>query len=158
VRTFFRFLLTGLWLIHGGLCGATDIMPLQSEQVATLFNAYRGKPLIVEIWSLDCNYCRDNMKRIVQWQRMHKNVSIIMVSMDTMSDIDELKRVLANLNVLRFPQYVNAESIPEKLRAALDPAWHGEMPRTLFIGKDGKRSASSGLLRLEVLTELLGSH
>jgi hypothetical protein len=48
-------------------------------------------------------------------------------------------------------QYVNAEAMPERLRAALDPGWQGETPRTLFIGPDGARRASSGLLTPQAL-------
>lgn len=48
-------------------------------------------------------------------------------------------------------QYANAEPMPERLRAALDAGWRGEMPRTVWIGRDGAREARSGLLTADVL-------
>ena len=48
-------------------------------------------------------------------------------------------------------QYANAEPMPERLRAVLDMGWLGEMPRTVWIGRDGTREARSGLLTADVL-------
>lgn len=48
-------------------------------------------------------------------------------------------------------QCANAEPIPQRLRVALDAQWRGEMPRTLWIGRDGVREACSGLLTADVL-------
>ncbi len=52
-------------------------------------------------------------------------------------------------------QYANAEPMPERLRAALDAGWRGEMPRTVWIGCDGAREARSGLLTADVLENWL---
>ncbi len=41
--------------------------------------------------------------------------------------------------------------MPERLRAALDAGWRGEMPRTVWIVRDGAREARSGLLTADVL-------
>lgn len=41
--------------------------------------------------------------------------------------------------------------MPERLRAVLDAGWLGEMPRTVWIGRDGTREARSGLLTADVL-------
>ncbi|GAU02528.1 signal peptide protein [Burkholderia stabilis] len=58
----------------------------------------------------------------------------------------------AQMNLLPpFAQYANAEPMPERLRAALDAGWRGDMPRTVWIGRDGAREARSGLLTADVL-------
>lgn len=41
--------------------------------------------------------------------------------------------------------------MPERLRATLDAGWRGELPRTVWIGRDGARDARSGLLTPAVL-------
>jgi hypothetical protein len=43
----------------------------------------------------------------------------------------------------------------KRMRAALDPGWQGEMPRTIILRADGKRHASSGLLTPETLDAAL---
>ncbi|MBN3757881.1 TlpA family protein disulfide reductase [Paraburkholderia sp. Tr-20389] len=128
---------------------AADLQPLRASEVDAVLGASQGKPQIVEIWSLDCGYCRENTARIVEWQKKHRDVRLTMVAMDP---IDEnaaaLSQVLASLPLPSHTAlYANAEAMPEKLRRALDANWHGEMPRTLLIDARGARQASSGLLQ-----------
>ena len=128
---------------------AVDLKPLRAPDVDAVLAASQGRPQIVEIWSLDCSYCRENTALIVEWQKTHRDVRLTMIAMDSIDDnAAALSQVLATLPLP--PQtvlYANAEAIPEKLRRALDPDWHGEMPRTLLIDARGTRQASSGLLR-----------
>jgi len=132
---------------------AGSLEPLRAADVNALFAAPQGKPQIVEIWSLDCSYCRANAARIVEWQKRHRDVRLTMIAMDPIDDnAAALSQVLASLPLP--PQtalYANAEAIPDKLRRALDPNWHGEMPRTLLIDAHGTRQATSGLLQPAVL-------
>jgi hypothetical protein len=128
---------------------AVDLKPLRASDVDAVLATSQGRPQIVEIWSLDCSYCRENTARIVEWQKKHRDVRLTMIAMDSIDDnAAALSQVLATLPLP--PQtalYANAEAIPEKLRRALDPNWHGEMPRTLLIDMHGARQASSGLLQ-----------
>ena len=132
---------------------AADIKPLRASDVEAVLTASQGKPQIVEIWSLDCSYCRENTARIAEWQKTHRDVRLTMIAMDPIDDnAAALSQVLASLPLP--PQtalYANAEAMPEKLRRALDPNWRGEMPRTLLIDARGARQASSGLLQPSAL-------
>jgi len=128
---------------------AADLKSLYASDVEAVLAASQGKPQIVEIWSLDCSYCRENTARIAEWQKKHRDVGLTMIAMDPIDDnAAALSQVLASLPLP--PQtalYANAEPMPEKLRRALDANWHGEMPRTLLIDAHGARQASSGLLQ-----------
>ncbi len=143
--------------------GALQFRPLHARDVPALLQTPHARPLIVEIWSLDCSYCRENIARIAQWRRSaRQNVDVVMVSMDSPDQAEMLNRALAPLardskiGLARVPQYANAEDMPERLRAALDPGWQGEMPRTIILRPDGKRHASSGLLTPQALDAALG--
>ncbi|MEM5345127.1 TlpA family protein disulfide reductase [Paraburkholderia azotifigens] len=128
---------------------AGDLKPLRAAEVEAVLSASQGKPQIVEIWSLDCSYCRENTARVAEWQKKHRDVRLTMIAMDPIDDnAAALSQVLASLPLP--PQtalYANVEAMPEKLRRALDANWHGEMPRTLLIDGHGARQASSGLLQ-----------
>ncbi|KMW44251.1 redoxin domain-containing protein [Ralstonia insidiosa] len=141
---------------------ALHFQPLLARDVPALLQTPRARPLIVEIWSLDCSYCRENIGRIAQWRRTAKrNVDVVMVAMDGPEQADMMNRALAPLardskvGLAHMPQYANAEAMPERMRAALDPGWQGEMPRTIILRADGKRHASSGLLTPETLDAAL---
>ncbi len=138
--------------------GALRFQPLHAGEVKTLLQTPRVRALIVEIWALDCSYCRENIARIAQWRRASRQpVDVVMVAMDGPEQAALLNRALAPLvrdagiGLARVPQYANAEAMPERLRAALDPGWQGELPRTLILRADGRRHASSGLLTPQTL-------
>ncbi|MGS0894959.1 TlpA family protein disulfide reductase [Burkholderia stagnalis] len=130
-----------------------ELRPLRAADVARLYAAAHERPLAVEIWSLDCGYCRENAAHLVAWQRRHPDVQLAMVAMDAYDDNGAaISQALARMNLpQQVAQYANADSMPERLRAALDAGWRGEMPRTVWIGRDGVRDARSGLLTIDVL-------
>ncbi|WP_334043990.1 TlpA disulfide reductase family protein [Burkholderia ambifaria] len=132
---------------------AGELQPLRAAEVAKLYATAHERPLVVEIWSLDCGYCRENAAHLVAWQRRHPDVQLAMVAMDAYDDNGAaIAQALAQMNLPRqVAQYANAEPMPERLRAALDAGWRGEMPRTVWIGRDGAREARSGLLTTDVL-------
>ncbi|OXI48299.1 TlpA family protein disulfide reductase [Burkholderia aenigmatica] len=130
-----------------------ELQPLRAADVARLYATAHERPLAVEIWSLDCGYCRENAAHLVAWQRRHPDVQLAMVAMDAYDDNSAaISQALAQMNLPpQVAQYANAEPMPERLRAALDAGWRGEMPRTVWIGRDGAREARSGLLTADVL-------
>ncbi|MCO1371724.1 TlpA family protein disulfide reductase [Burkholderia multivorans] len=132
---------------------AGTLQPLRAADVATLYAGAHEGPLAVEIWSLDCGYCRENAAHLVAWQRRHPDVRVAMIAMDAYDDnLAALEQALAQMNLPpQIAQYANAEPMPERLRAALDAGWRGEMPRTVWIARDGAREARSGLLTDGVL-------
>ncbi|KVC66326.1 TlpA family protein disulfide reductase [Burkholderia stagnalis] len=137
-------------------CGpalAGALQPLRAADVGRLFERAHERPLVVEIWSLDCGYCRENAAHLVEWQRRHPEVRIAMVAMDAYDENGAaIGQALAQMNLPpHVAQYANAEAMPERLRTALDAGWRGELPRTVWIGRDGVRDARSGLLTPAVL-------
>ncbi|MBU9679514.1 TlpA family protein disulfide reductase [Burkholderia multivorans] len=132
---------------------AGTLQPLRAADVATLYASAHERPLAVEIWSLDCGYCRENAAHLVAWQRRHPDVRVAMIAMDAYDDNRAaLEQALAQMNLPpQIAQYANAEPMLERLRAALDAGWRGEMPRTVWIARDGTREARSGLLSDDVL-------
>ena len=42
-----------------------------------------------------------------------------------------------------------ADGFVERLRFEIDPAWHGELPLTILIGRDGTRTLMDGIADLE---------
>ncbi|KWA10458.1 thiol-disulfide isomerase [Burkholderia territorii] len=138
---------------------AGELQPLRAAEVRQLYATAHERPLAVEIWSLDCGYCRENAAHLVAWQRRHPDVRLAMVSMDAFDDSGAaIAQALAHMNLPpQVAQYANAEPMPERLRAALDEKWRGEMPRTVWIGSDGARDARSGLLTTDVLDGWLQS-
>ncbi|MGU7782560.1 TlpA family protein disulfide reductase [Burkholderia sp. PU8-34] len=132
---------------------AGALQPLRAADVVRLFETARERPLAIEIWSLDCGYCRENAAHLVAWQRRHPDVQVAMIAMDAYDENGAaIEQALAQMNLPPLvAQYANADAMPERLRTALDAGWHGELPRTVWIGRDGVREARSGVLSTDVL-------
>ncbi|ALX12657.1 thiol-disulfide isomerase [Burkholderia cepacia JBK9] len=145
--------LIGIVLASMSAWAGGELQPLRAADVARLVATAHERPLAIEIWSLDCGYCRENAAHLVAWQRRHPDVQLAMVAMDAYDDNGAaIAQALAQMNLPpQVAQYANAEPMPERLRAALDAGWRGEMPRTVWIGRDGAREARSGLLTADVL-------
>ena len=82
-----RLVLVGLMLsaamFSARAAEALRFQPLLARDVPAVVQAPRARPLIVEIWSLDCGYCRENIARIAQWRRStRQQVDVVMVAMD----------------------------------------------------------------------------
>ena len=125
----------------------------RAADVARLYATAHERPLAVEIGSLDCAYCRENAAHLAAWQRRHPDVQLAMVATDAYDDNGAaISQALAQMKLPpQVAQYANAEPMPARLRAALDAGWRGEMPRTVWIGRDGARKARSGLPPADVL-------
>ena len=137
-------------VLAGAPAWAGELQPLRAAEVAKLYASAHERPLAIEIWSLDCGYCRENAAHLVAWQRRHPDVQLAMDAYD--DNGAAIAQALAQMNLPpQVAQYANAEPMPERLRAALDAGWRGEMPRTVWIGRDGARDARSGLLTTDVL-------
>lgn len=60
--------------------GALRFQPLHAGDVQALLRTPRPRPLIVELWALDCSYCRENIARIAEWRRAgRRRVDVVMV-------------------------------------------------------------------------------
>ena len=93
--------------------------------------AYRGKPLIINVWASWCGPCADEMGAFVQLaKRYHgKQFNLIGVSTDDYADraLGFVKR-----QGIPFPTYIDAHLELENLLGA------SQLPLTLFIDAQGR--------------------
>lgn len=110
-------------------------------------------PTIVTLWSADCAYCKHNFRQLADLARAHRGLQVITVATEPASP--ELAAILDKL-APPGPRYAYGDDVPEALAHALDPAWRGELPRTLIFDGRGGRAAVSGTLDPARLRQALG--
>jgi len=66
-------------------------------------------------------------------------------------DPAQVRGALQKDSLLNVENWLFADSFEEKLRYEIDPHWHGEMPYTLMIGRDGKTATVTGLMNFTQL-------
>lgn len=100
-------------------------------------------PTIVALWSSDCSHCKVGLGMFAAMARADARLRLITVAVEPLSA--ELAVPLDRLGV-PGARYAYGPDSPEALAHALDPDWHGELPRTLFFDGRGGRTALSGVV------------
>jgi thiol-disulfide isomerase/thioredoxin len=124
--------------------------PFTRDSLAAIRAEQPRGPLVVVFWSAFCAPCREELPHWVRWQRDYPKVRVVLVSTDEGEDRKVAERLVTNAKAEGLEHWAFADEFTERLRWSIDPAWHGELPRTQFYEfRDGAQRAESRLGRLD---------
>ena len=150
-----RHVLLALLLIWPLGAQAAAPSALRAEDVPALLKPPAHGVRVLALWSLDCAYCESNLQALLKLQRAHpREIDLIAIATDSVAQQDALARRLHAAGVDALPSRAYADDTPDRINYLLDPDWGGELPRTLIIRADGKRSGISGQLTPDKLTAI----
>ncbi|WP_220806762.1 hypothetical protein [Noviherbaspirillum aridicola] len=132
--------------------GRADIQPFGPDSLQKIEQTYRGQEFVLVLWSLDCVYCKASLNYLSGESRRRK-LDIVTLSTDSADDpgaVAAMRQRLAQAGV-RGQAWAFGDVAPEQLRHAIDPRWHGELPRSYWYDASGKRTAYSGVINADVL-------
>ena len=153
MNPFILWLAAGLLSVTTSLAAAGQVLPLDRQQAAELVRVEQYRtPTLIALWSLSCNYCKENLAQLRKVQQRHPRLQLISVASEPLSP--EHSALLKQF-ALKGKHYAYGEDSPEALAFALDPRWHGELPRSLLYDGRGGYRALSGLLSAEQIEQLL---
>jgi hypothetical protein len=130
--------------------------PFESDSLGRILSSQQGKPFVLILWSLDCVYCQASLAVLAQEKRTHPRFNIVTLSTDPLGDPQTDALIDARLRALGLTSgaWAFGAAPPEQLRYAVDPKWHGEMPRSYWFDAQGKRTAFSGTLTPALIQKL----
>jgi hypothetical protein len=134
------------------------VAPFEPDSLARIVGAHAGRPFVLILWSLDCVYCQASLNALAEQKRTHPELDIVTLSTDGLGDaqtdalVEERLRKLA----LTGEAWGFGTAPAEQLRYAVDPKWHGEMPRSYWFDAQGRRTAHSGVLTAATIDRLAG--
>lgn len=138
---------------------AADDAALQAfepDSLARLVAQQKGKPFVLVIWSLDCEYCIASLKTLGEEQRKRKHLRLVTLATDAADDpqlAPLIRQRLAAFGV-RGPAWAYGNAPEEQLRYAIDPKWYGEKPRSYWFNAHGERVAHSGVITPVIIDKL----
>ena len=148
--------LDGVLMIHAdgvdadtaknGNASANLMHEFTAASLTELMHQQAGHPFVLVVWSLDCEYCQASLDQLSKEQRAHPDLRVVTLSTDSADDavaLAAMQKKLAALSLMRNA-WAFGDVAPEQLRYAIDPKWHGEMPRSYWFDADGRRAAMSG--------------
>jgi len=136
---------------------STAIHSFEPNSMAHIVESHQGQPFVLIAWSLDCAYCEASMKTLAAEQRKRKNMAVVTVATDALDDpqsVALIKKKLASAGMMANAWAFGAAPA-EQLRYAIDPKWHGEMPRSYWFNARGERVAYSGLITPAIVERMM---
>lgn len=111
----------------GGLLREADLQGLSGPNKK--LSAYRGKPLIINVWASWCGPCRDEMGSLDRLARRYgKQFNVIGISTD---DYPEAAKAFLKKAATSFPHYIVNKLLLENMLGA------DRIPLTLLIDANG---------------------
>lgn len=155
-RTITAIFLALIGLLGNVAAAPAPIAPFEPRSLDQILAAHKGQPFVLILWSLDCVYCQASLTVLSKEKRVRPSLSIVTLSTDAVGDPQTDALVGERLRAfgLTSDAWAFGAVPPEQLRYAVDPKWHGEMPRSYWFDARGKRIAYSGVLTPAVIEKL----
>ena len=119
-------------------------------------DAMSPAPRLVIMWSLDCPACFEELDLISQIVEQHPTVAISLIATDDDGERNqEIADVYQQPGLIKTSRWTYATNQGQRLRYNIDPNWQGELPRSYYVDKNGKRHGHSGLLTKAQITAVL---
>jgi thiol-disulfide isomerase/thioredoxin len=146
----FLLLRAGAWVLLAAVAGAAQAAPeraFERDSYAQIRASHAGRPLVVHLWGMTCGPC---LVELPQWGallRKRPQLPLVLIQVDPSAPAARTQR-LAAAGLARAENWSAASEFDEFLRASIDPAWPGDMPRTLLISPSGEVKTIRGAARL----------
>ena len=86
----------------------------------------------------------------------HSDIDMVMISADLVPNLPGAARaMLEKAGLGTSENWLFADGFVERLRFEIDPAWQGEIPRTLLIARDGTVTTIEGSAEIPDLEKWL---
>jgi len=138
--------------VHAG----TPIQPFNADGMTRIVASQKDKPFVLVVWSLECEYCQASLSALAREKRKRKELNVVTLATDDAGDpqaVALMKKKLA-ASGMTGNAWAFGDAPPEQLRYAIDPKWHGEMPRSYWFNARGERTAYSGTITPAVIARM----
>ena len=128
---------------------AADTQPFERGSWAKLREAHAGQPTVIHFWGLTCGPCLVELPHWGEMQAARPDLRLVLIAADPLpQDPDRLAAMLAKAGLDKTESWSFTDRFYERLRYEIDPAWAGELPRTVMIDRNGKATVLPGVADL----------
>jgi len=134
--------------------GQSELKPFRRGSWQELRHAHAGRPTIVAFWGVTCGPCKVELPMLGAFMRDQAGVDVVTISADLVPDLPEATRsMLQKAGLGSAENWIFDDGFVERLRFEIDPAWQGDIPRTMLIAGDGSITAIEGSADMGELTK-----
>jgi len=123
----------------------SELRPFVRGSWQNILRSHAGRPTLVHFWGVTCGPCKVELPLLGKFMKDNAEVDVVMISADLVPNLPGAARaMLEKAGLGTSENWLFADGFVERLRFEIDPAWQGEIPRTLLIARDGTVTTIEG--------------
>src|SRR6202012_419390 len=136
------------------LLGSLSAMPASEEAKLKLFergswqqllHSHAGHPTLVHFWGVTCGPCKVELPELGEFMKRHPAVDVVTIDADLVPNSDAAATsMLQTAGLSSAENWMFSDGFAERLRYEVDPAWQGDIPRTILISGKGEVATFEG--------------
>jgi len=128
---------------------AADLRSFERGTWAKLREAHAGRPTVIHFWGLTCAPCLVELPHWGELAAKRPDLRLVLIAADPVpQDRERVAAALAKAGLDDTESWSFTDRFYERLRYEIDPAWAGELPRTVMIDREGKATVLPGVADL----------
>lgn len=147
-----------LVLVTAGLLGAAPafeqsrLKSFERGSWQRILRAHAGRPTLVHFWGVTCGPCKVELPELGEFMKEHRSVDIVTIDADLVPNSDAaVLSMLQGAGLSSAENWMFSDSFAERLRYEVDPAWQGDIPRTILISSKGDMATIEGSAEPSIL-------
>lgn len=110
-----------------------------------ILRAHGGHPTLVHFWGVTCGPCKVELPQLGDFMKRHPAIDMVTISADVVPDLPAATRaMLQRAGLAAAENWIFADGFADRLRFEIDPAWQGDIPRTMLISREGTITTIEG--------------
>lgn len=117
-----------------------------------VLRSHAGHPTLVHFWGVTCGPCKVELPELGEFLKRNPSVDVVTIDADLVPDSDAAALSMLQGAGLSFAEnWMFSDGFAERLRYEVDPAWQGDIPRTILISGNGDKVTIEGSAEPAVL-------
>ena len=134
----------------------SELKPFVRGSWQEMLRSHAGRPTLVHFWGVTCGPCKVELPLLGQFMKDHSELDVVMISADLVPNLPRAARaMLEKAGLGTAENWLFSDGFVERLRFEIDPAWQGEIPRTMLIARDGTVTTIEGSAEMPDLEKWL---
>jgi thiol-disulfide isomerase/thioredoxin len=163
-RRFAGLLGLGLLIMSASAPGAAPALNrFERGTWQSLLRGHAGRPTLVHFWGVTCGPCKVELPLLGQFAKDHPGIDVVTISADLVPNLPAATQsMLDKAGLSSTENFIFNDGFVERLRFEIDPAWQGDIPRTMLVARDGTITTIEGSAEMADLEkwsgQQLGTH